>query len=422
MNRKPTQLVPFALLPAILLPVAACREQTDRTTHLSSQVQGNLKVRDIRVLILENVDQFSLRIDGPFVVRNPAAGKLADGQTLPWSTVSRATGDFTVGDWRWTAGTLEIVPLQGTRVLLWRLDGGKWVGPLAYAGYVRCTRRTASTMNIINVVDLDTYVTGVVASEIYADFHGEAFRAQAVASRTYALWQMARNTTSAFDVRATEASQVYGGIPTGPGAAKARDAADHTRGIVCTWPSPRGERLFCTYYSSACGGLTQSVSNALQSRDITPLSGSVRCNYCSIAQKRGNAYRWGPASVNKADLSRNLAEHDPSFRTIGAVDRVEVGSRTPSGRLASIRVIGTTGTQRTLKAEEFRLAAGPRVMRSTDCQVEDVGRTVQFSDGRGFGHGVGMCQWGMEGQAALGRRADQILKFYYPGMNLTRAY
>jgi stage II sporulation protein D len=61
-------------------------------------------------------------------------------------------------------------------------------------------------------------------------------------------------------------------------------------------------------------------------------------------------------------------------------------------------------------------------MRSSDCTIVNRPDDIQFTDGRGFGHGVGLCQWGMQGQALLGRKAGQILKFYYPGVHLTRAY
>jgi stage II sporulation protein D len=278
-------------------------------------------------------------------------------------------------------------------------------------------------MDVINVVNLDQYVAGVLPGELYANWHEESFRAGAVAARTYALWQMAKNSHRGFDVRATEASQVYGGIPTGPAARKARDAVMYTRGVVCTWSSPQGERIFCTFYSSACGGCTQSVSNILDAKPIPPLSGGVHCDYCRIAQRKGNAYRWGPSRISKAKLAQRLARRYPSLRSVGAVDRVEVASRgTASGRPAAFRVVGSNGRSQTLKSEEFRLAVGSRTMRSSDCTIENGPDEIRFTKGRGFGHGVGLCQWGMEGQALLGRTAGQILKFYYPEMNLTRAY
>ncbi|UCG15222.1 MAG: SpoIID/LytB domain-containing protein [Phycisphaerales bacterium] len=412
----------LALLVCVLGAWPACRERAERPAQVPRQVHVGMRSRNIRVLILSQVNEFQVRIDGPYVVRNPATGVLGKGSELPWSKVSRSTGDFTVGDRRWTAGTIDIVPEEGTRILISRPEGGKWSSPIAYAGFIRCPRRTATTMNVINVVDIERYVAGVLARELYADFQIETYRAQAVAARTYALWQMATNAHRAYDVRATEASQVYGGIPTGPAARKAYDAVVHTRGIVCTWTSPQGERIFCTYYSSACGGRTQAVSDMLDVEDITPLAGGVQCNYCRIAQRRTSAYRWGPASVSKAELTRRLARRFPSARSIGTVDRIEVASRAKSGRPARIRVIGTNGRQKTLRAEQFRLAAGARVMRSSDCEIVNGPSHIQFTHGKGFGHGVGLCQWGMEGQALLGRQAGQILKFYYPGMHLTRAY
>lgn len=411
------------VLTVLMLSGLACREPTERSVQLPAQVRSDQRVRDVRVLIIDNASDFRVRIDGPYVVRSPAAGVLARGGQLPWVTVSRATGDFHVGNRRWTAGTIEIVPEPRTRLLISRREGGKWSGPLAYAGYLRCERQHRTTMDVINVVNIDQYVAGVLPGELYADWHTESFRAGAVAARTYALWQMAKSAHRSYDVRATEASQVYGGIPVGPAARKARDAAAYTRGIVCTWTSPKGERIFCTYYSSACGGRTQNVSYCMNEDSIPPLAGGVRCNYCRIAPRKTNAYRWGPTSISKTKLSQRLARRFPSLRSIGAVERVDIARRgKASGRPAAFRVVGSGGRSRLLNSEEFRLAVGSGTMRSSDCTIVNRPDEIQFTDGRGFGHGVGLCQWGMQGQALLGRKAGQILKFYYPGVHLTRAY
>jgi stage II sporulation protein D len=412
---------------ACTLAVAAlmggsCRERARSPLELPDQARAGVNVRDVRVLILEAANEFQIRINGPYEIRSPSTGVLAEGEGLPWTKVSRTTGDFVIGDRRWTTAAIEIAPRANTAVHVSRLQGGVWSGPLAYPGVIRCLRRTATTMDVLNLVEIEQYVAGVIACELYASFHPEAFRAQAVAARTYALYQMARQAKADYDVKATQASQVYGGIPTGPAGRKAYEAVNHTRGIVCTWSSPAGERIFCTFYSAACGGRTQAASYVFNTKDIPPLAGGVRCEYCQAAEGKSQAYRWPATSIEKAELTQRLAARYGSVRSIGAIDRVEVVDRTSGGRPATLRLIGQSGRHTTLKAEEFRLAVGTRTMRSTNCTIVDEPGTVRFTHGKGNGHGVGLCQWGMEGQANLGRKAGQILLFYYPGCHLTRAY
>jgi len=418
-----TRRVALACLLALAaLPGGGCRERARSPLELPDHARAGVKVRDVRVLIVEAAGEFQIRINGPYEIRSPSTGVLAEGETLPWTKVSRTTGDFAIGDRRWTTAVIEIAPRGNTAIHVSRLQGGVWSGPLAYPGVIRCLRRSSTTMDVLNLVDIEQYVAGVIACELYASFHPEAYRAQAVAARTYALYQMAKQAKADYDVKATQASQVYGGIPTGPAGRKAYEAVNHTRGIVCTWSSPTGERIFCTYYSAACGGRTQAASHVFNMKDIPPLAGGVLCEYCREAEGKSQAYRWPATSIEKAELTRRLAARYGNVRSIGAIDRVEVASQTEGGRLANLRVIGRGGRQVTLKAEEFRLAVGTRAMRSTNCTIVNAPGKVEFTNGKGSGHAVGLCQWGMEGQAKLGRKAGQILRFYYPGCHLTRAY
>jgi len=93
-----------------------------------------------------------------------------------------------------------------------------------------------------------------------------------------------------------------------------------------------------------------------------------------------------------------------------------------NGRPVLLAVADANGRKIYLKAEDFRLAVGPDRLKSTWCHIVDAGREVRFVDGRGYGHGVGMCQYGADGMARAGKNAVQILLYYYPGAHLERAY
>jgi stage II sporulation protein D len=408
----------MALLGLVVM-TARCQQPPADSVRSPDHVTPTVAPRDVRVLILENVGEFFVRVDGPYQLRGPSGNVFAEGTNLPWTAV-RGGEELSWGSHHCEASAIDVVPEPGARVWVSRETNGERSGASAYAGVLHGVRNPAGRLDVINLVDLDTYVAGVVASELYAHFHRETFRAQAVAARTYALYQMAQSAGRDYDVKATEASQVYQGLPRGEAGQKAWEAVRSTPGIICTWTSPHGEQIFCTFYSSACGGLSQDAADVMPVDPIPPLAGGVRCDYCRIAT--GDAYRWGPVSITKRDLTEKLVARYPSLASLGPVDRVEVAARTRQGRPRQIRVIGTTGKADELIAEDFRLVVGGRLMKSTDCRIEDAGGSVRFEDGRGFGHGVGLCQWGAEGQARLGRKAGEILKCYYPGMHLTRAY
>jgi stage II sporulation protein D len=107
---------------------------------------------------------------------------------------------------------------------------------------------------------------------------------------------------------------------------------------------------------------------------------------------------------------------------LGRVEDVQVLSQTSFGRNVRLRLVGSTGSAFDIQAEDFRLAVGAARMRSTDCRFAHDRDAIIFSEGRGFGHGMGLCQWGAQGQALQGRSAAEILQCYYPGSNFTRVY
>lgn len=316
--------------------------------------------------------------------------------------------------------SVDLISQRGPDLFWSRQSQGSWGTTRRVAGKLRLTAAPGGRVMLVNYLDLDTYLAGVLVGELYPDFKQEAFNAAAIAGRTYALVEMGKKARDAYDVTATEASQVYVGMPDGPGAASALRAVEATRGVVCTWPSPSGKRIFPTYYSSACGGMTQAAGNFKSNSNVPPLQGGVKCDYCKIA--KGEAYRWKPRRMSKAEVFNAVVRRYPEFSSLGSLSRIDPVNLTPDGRLVRLRLVGANGVTRPIQAEDFRLAVGSRTMRSTACRIVDAGSEVVFSDGRGFGHGVGLCQWGMEGQAIAGRNASQILKYYYPGTELVKAY
>jgi len=279
-------------------------------------------------------------------------------------------------------------------------------------------------------VGVEDYVPCVVAREVWTDFATEAYRAQAIIARTFVLYQMLHRASRNYDVRATEASQVYMGMAGGRAYERALQAAKYTRGIVCTFNQHGTEEIFATYYSAVCGGASQPAGRLRPADNIPPLAGNVRCDFCSIAP--GQTYRWPTVNIPVQEVRKRLIARYQRLAKMNRIVAVEVIERTQSGRPVMLRIIDSSKQKFDVFAEHLRLAVASLGMRSTDCDIRVVngvrsmssggGKMVRLENGKGFGHGLGLCQWGMQGQALKGKKVGEILRYYYPTCHLSRAY
>jgi stage II sporulation protein D len=398
---------PAATQPAVSRPKPAI-------SHLPKELR-------IRVRLATEVDAFELAVEGPCELRDSGGAVFASElNRLRPAALSRAVG--TRGfEWIgqiWPYDVIEIVPAQDGALRL-KLPGVD--GLNAYQGLLRCHLTRSGRIDVINELDMEDYLRGVVVSEMPNWFKPEALAAQAIAARTYALYlRQTAGENRTWDVRADQGSQVYNGLVRQRTSPAAVEAVDLTRGLVCVWDSPDGPQLFCTYYSAVCGGCTQPAGNIGRDANVPPLSGNVPCDFCA----RAGSYRWGPERMSKTLITKNLREHYSRLGGMGLIEAIELLDPTPDGRPARIRVVDRDGHGGSMRAEDFRLAADPsgRIIRSTHFCVLIDGEDVVFYDGRGWGHGVGMCQWGADGLARLGKTAAEILTYYYPGSRLERAY
>lgn len=277
----------------------------------------------------------------------------------------------------------------------------------------------ATAVRAINHVPLETYLPSVVGSEMPASWPQAALRAQAVAARTYALRQ--RKPAAPFDVSATVSSQVYKGVDAETPAT--RQAVASTRGQVLVY----GSSLANAVFHSSAGGSTEN-SGDLWSQQL-PYLVSVP-DFDQHSPVHAWQQRLEPEQLQKA------------FGEIGGAERIEVLATTGSGRVRQARVIGPAGTL-VLTGAQLRSRLG---LKSTLVRFEVVApelaalpsplqalpplpplqpsRPVEvpppslLAIGRGYGHGVGMSQWGAHGLAQRGQSYDQILRHYYRGTEL----
>ena len=370
--------------------------------------------RMVRVRLLGRRPQaaVTLHVASPLVMTDVASGRPVqrDGMhSLPACTVLPGESDgIYFGERYVDSSDVLITPKRDASIVV----NGK-----TYRGLLR-VRHVDGGLSFTNHIDVESYLRGVLRGELPRRFHPESFKAQCVAARTYVLYQMQRSSSGGtFDVYDDEGSQMYLGVRGEDGVADR--AVEETRGQICVWNDRGRDKIFCTYYSSACGGRSQHVNNFKPNDpDVAPLAGNVVCEDCYLAR----FYRWDPVKMSKAEVTRRIVRRYPSVASIGTITRLRPKELTPDGRIIRIQLDGSTGENETLVGEDFRLSIGGHKLKSTRFTIETTKDHFVFRDGRGFGHGVGLCQHGMETKARRGRDYRQILSFYYPTSRIKTLY
>ncbi len=263
-------------------------------------------------------------------------------------------------------------------------------------------RRGLDGLAVIDVLPLEDYVGAVTGAEMPPSFPPEALKAQAIAARTFALARKleARDMGLDYDLGSTVLDQVYPGA--GRADARALAAAEATSGEVLVFE----HRPIEAYFHSACGGHTEDGADAL-GRDLAYLR-SVACDLCRSAPR----YRW-QLVVTPSELGRMAGLPRPAT---GAT----VIRKSATGRVARLQV-EAGGERAVLDGAELRRRIGYDRLPSLAFSVTLARRGFVF-DGKGSGHGAGLCQWGAAGRARSGATYRQILQAYYPGAELVKMY
>ncbi len=291
-------------------------------------------------------------------------------------------------------------------------SGAIQVGDRHYPGDLRIARCVDGRCRLYIVTDLETYVMGVVPGEIPAKFPRASQRVQAILARTYALSNV-KSALRGATVMVSDSGgedQEYVGIPAvARHRSVARDAVESTRGQVLI----DGEAPLRAWYHSTCGGSTAPAHTVF---DTTPRDalGGVPCEWCSESKY----HRW-EASIPAAEIVR-------AARLRGRLTAFAVGATDPGGRATTFHVT-TDSASTEVAAPAFRLSVGASRLRSVHVDTATIDTagsgpaTLELS-GRGWGHGVGLCQMGAKGMAEDGRSAERIVAYYYPGSGLVRLW
>jgi stage II sporulation protein D len=316
---------------------------------------------------------------------------------------------------------------------------GELDGPPALAGYKSKYRGTVHSVRlpngkyaVINTLSMDSYLQGVLAKELYGGWNAETYKAQAIAARTYAVFQLVVTDakTRAWDVNNDESSQVYGGIAGETAKSKAAVAA--TRGQILFAKYKGHEGVFCTFFSACAGPASQDPYEAWGDASVGPLSARNLGNIDAMIE--GSKYSWGGLVISKSDVTRCVQSwgkrNDVAYlANIGPVVSVAVSKRNLStNRPTEFAITDKLGKTVPIRAEEFRLsfihdpsASAPKPL-SSNFDVQDSGSSITLVNGFGFGHGIGLSQWGAEAMARRGSSYTQIIAYYYPGAIFKQAW
>ncbi len=313
-------------------------------------------------------------------------------------------------------GPIIARPLDSRSLII--VNGRRYRGEIAIVP-------TDSGMLVVNHLDVESYLRGVVPLEIGTRrVPGEeaAIAAQAVAARSYTYIRVSAARPRAFDLLATVFDQVYGGADAE--TVLADKAVSATHGLVLTY---RG-RVVNAPYHSTCGGSTAAASEVWRSPDepfLRPVSDRIPGTeryYCDASPR----FSW-TRSFDAPALSASLAKYLSAYasvpaRGVGTARAVTVDGSTPSGRVRTLGVLAD-GRQYALRGNDIRFVLrtpGGEILNSTYFTVhaehDAAGAVSRLTlRGTGNGHGIGMCQWGAIGRARAGQNFRTILQTYYPG-------
>ena len=346
-----------------------------------------------QVLSIQSADPFSVRLPsgktfnatGQVTVRVQGAGLLLNERAV---AESRAWVEGSQGTYR-----------VGVRMKVGESDPSdsslEWIvrGPLEI-------QSAPSGLALINWIDLEDYVAGVVSGEVGAKWPLEALKAQAVAARTYVLYKKVENQLQPFDVVAGVQDQVYHGHSVR--AESVLKAVAATKGQVVTYDH---RPIFAAYSSTAAGPTEDALY--VWALDLPYLKG-VDCPFDEQAPR----YDWR-TSFTFDYLEQQLRKEGYN---VGKLATFTPYTFTPSGRVDRVRLLHSRG-EIILRGQDLRRVVGYSKIFSTQFSIESFGPDVVVV-GHGAGHAVGMCQWGMREMAELGYDYQSIVRHYYPGTTL----
>jgi len=270
-----------------------------------------------------------------------------------------------------------------------KLKGDLLVNGTHYLGNIEVWKGK-SGMYLINELPLEEYIKNVVSAEVGANWDMEALKAQAVISRTYALFQKELNANTNFDLTSSVLHQVYKGSSID---ARIAYAVMNTEGEVLTFNGKLIEAL----YHSTCGGSTEDAEEVFGKSYpyLKPVASACATSPYAIWEKK----------IPLEEIEKALG--------ISGIKEIAIKSYTSTKRAKTVDIVHSGGVL-TIKATELRKLLGWSRLPSTNFDLSRDSGCIVF-EGRGYGHGVGLCQWSALEMSRTGMNYKDILSYFYPG-------
>jgi len=400
-------------------------------------VQAQPLIPIIRVGLLSNQDSVLISADTNFSILDGETGQLVTALVAgEKATITVLGNDITING--------KVVKTEKINTLMVQFKGDHYiqVNKKQYRGTIDIHLTRGKTgMTIVNRLPLEQYLYGVIAREMSPTWHLEALKAQSVASRTYALYNLNKHQGDEYDVWATTSNQVYGGRESEvPQVIK---AVDDTAGQVIMSQG----KVISAYFHSSSGGYTENSENVWGGYEPY-LRGNVDYD------QNSPQYQW-EKQLTVNELTAIMAKAGYKIGTIKVIELAPLTSppmsipeRGVSGRVKVMQLIGSTGSTQ-VSGEEIRKVLGLKsalfdvhVMESNLSPLHGQGSIInkpgihQMSgrpsetiliSGFGWGHGLGLSQWGAKAMAEQGPQGDstyfkEILKHYYQGTTIKKVF
>lgn len=342
----------------------------------------------IRVLIKNKAEKITIYSEQNISLYNPFSKKMIYRSSGPVTFTKQ--GEQLIANGRKLDHHMCMVKTDGKTIMI---DNRRFRGDFTILA-------DSKSLSVINNIPLEQYLYGVVPKEMPYSWAKEALKAQAVAARTYALYIKGKSADKPYDVQSTTTSQVYGGFDSEK--KESNLAVDETRGQVITYDG----RLIVAYFHSSSGGHTEDSKN-VWSADLPYLKGIPDRFSANIPNGEWKFF------VSYNDIQNRLNQYGLN---IGQVRGLNAVGESPSGRLLRLSVIAKNGTTE-LKSNNFRIKVGATRLKSTLLKIVPDRDGILFI-GKGYGHGVGMSQWGANMMARKGFGYQDILKHYYQSVKI----
>jgi len=256
---------------------------------------------------------------------------------------------------------------------------------------------------VINCLPLEEYLKSVIPSEISSKWEHEALKAQSIAARTFTYYHMLTNKKKPFDIYLN--LQQYKGV-----------ASEHPRtswavDVTFGQCSFLNSKIFPAYFHAVCGGYTEEASYVWKTS--VGLPHPVRCTFCSNSRY----FAWKQIFTKSAILKK-FRDSGYKWNNISNISPGEKASFYPRTRTI---IVSADGKSAEITANNFRKILGYNKIRSSIFSIKRKNATYEFT-GRGWGHGVGLCQYGAKTLAEQGKNAEFILEYYYPSTVIKRVY